>query len=236
VKPVVTGLEHEKEEQQGAQQQQQQQPIEGAQLIKGTVGAKDGQVVIQNPTVVAKRESALLDFLLAASLEAEMEKNMHRYLQQLDTQTPGIVKAKEDIPANGLTIFYRGKLVDTCTSKFAIDWCGVKLDCTMRHKDFPSPWKLKTNPIGNMQRLDVAITPVLAHFSGTEAYGCSCLTAPALVNVKEIKKGEEVVLIGHQQKVTASLFQRKAVPISQSSKPAAASAKAAAAPITNGPA
>ena len=105
----------------------------------------------------------------------------------------------------------------------------------MRHKDFPSPWKLKTNPIGTMQRLDVAITPVLAYFSGTEAYGCSCLTAPALVNVKEIKKGEEVVLIG-EQKVSTSLFQRKAVPISQSSKPAAASAKAAAAPITNGPA
>lgn len=128
-------------------------------------------------------------YLASAQIEAVVQKDMAFLDDNLDWELPsGKLTAKADIPKGALRIMYRGRVLDrTPPSRCVIDWSGMCLDGITAVRQFGSPWLLKTNPDGNMQKEMVPIPRMFVQLDGDkDVVTSSILTAPAAVNFKEM--------------------------------------------------
>lgn len=132
--------------------------------------------------------------LATTAVEAAVDQKQSFYQAAVSASLDGTYVAKTALSKGKLVMPFRGRITSTTSSKFQMPWNGSILDGTTRLRDFPSPWKLPTNPDDGNCAITMIQVPQVVIFREGSAYGLNAFEAPAIVNTQDIAAGDALVI------------------------------------------
>ena len=121
----------------------------------------------------------------------------------------GTYIAKEDIPKGKLEIVFRGTVRDRCLSKTKVNIMNSVLDGTARSRDFPSAWRVRASKEEGHVNMSVTTlaSPSTFCVDNCTGFKLESFQAPVLVNARDVKKGEELMIPDSSPAVTTGTLQ-----------------------------
>ena len=173
--------------------------------------------------VDAKVAGQVSDTAGGAALDLWCELLRPQLHTRLIARPDGGYDAAQKNPKGDLCIPFRGKLVRSTTSVFKVPFHGGFLDGTLRSREFPSAWRIQSGASEPNVDVQYVQGPMLV-LKASEGDDCMYLRpfmSPAIVNTKDIEKGETLAL-GGKPDLTMDKFLKSAENIVASSSASSA--------------
>ena len=139
---------------------------------------------------------------VSTAIEAIVEQTLHIALPMVEINESNKYVARANVPKGELLIYYRGTFKTETLSKLKIQVSSgageqsLSLDGTTRARDFPSAWRLPLSDSGNMG-VSYIHSPKTCINHGDIVHLLQPFLTPVLVNDRDLKKGEELSILGN---------------------------------------